>query len=256
MRMYSVFVIGFCVFYFFAMAMYSGRLISTFTMFWPACAAGHFLIYLLWPYTGRHPVIQICFFAVYLPIVLLVCITAVIILIYARRKPGCIPEYVIVLGAQIRGKRLTQSLLFRLEKAAEIANKYPSARIVTSGGQGKGEDLPEAEAMADYLCKSGIEKSRIIEEKKSVNTKENILLSLRLIGEAAEYAPEEVKRLPIGIITNSFHCFRAGMLAKKLGLTCVCIIPASSNRMFYINYVMRESAAVWGNLLRDRSKFM
>ena len=56
-------------------------------------------------------------------------------------------DYVIVLGAQVRGKALSRTLEYRLEKALEYARVHPNTVLVLSGGQGAGEDMTEAEAM-------------------------------------------------------------------------------------------------------------
>ena len=55
------------------------------------------------------------------------------------------------------------------------------ARTVLSGGQGKGEEISEAEAMRRYLEKSGIDSRRIFLEDRSVNTKENLQFSMEKI---------------------------------------------------------------------------
>ncbi|MCI8889140.1 MAG: YdcF family protein, partial [Hungatella sp.] len=47
-------------------------------------------------------------------------------------------------------------------------------RAILSGGQGKGEDITEAEAMYRYLKARGIDAGRLIREKESVSTWENL----------------------------------------------------------------------------------
>ena len=60
-------------------------------------------------------------------------------------------EAVIVLGAGIRGDKVTYPLKVRLDKAIEYHKKNPEALIVLSGGQGFQETVTEAYAM-EHFC--------------------------------------------------------------------------------------------------------
>jgi hypothetical protein len=62
---------------------------------------------------------------------------------------------VIVLGAGIRGEKVTMPLAHRLNKAVEYSSKNPNAIIVVSGGKGLQEDITEAFAMEKYLLIQG-----------------------------------------------------------------------------------------------------
>lgn len=83
-------------------------------------------------------------------------------------------DYIIVLGAGIKGEQVTPLLASRIDQGIEILKKNPKALLIMSGGQGKGEDIPEGEAMARYAINKGIDESKIIIEDKSTNTKENL----------------------------------------------------------------------------------
>lgn len=83
-------------------------------------------------------------------------------------------DYIIVLGAGIIGEQVTPLLASRIDQGIEILKKNPKALLIMSGGQGKGEDIPEGEAMARYAINKGIDESKIIIEDKSTNTKENL----------------------------------------------------------------------------------
>ena len=56
-------------------------------------------------------------------------------------------DYIIVLGAGLKGDTPSLALERRLEKAAEYMNKNGNAIAIVSGGQGKGETISEAQAM-------------------------------------------------------------------------------------------------------------
>ena len=53
-------------------------------------------------------------------------------------------DYIIVLGAGLKGDTPSLALERRLEKAAEYMNKNGNAIAIVSGGQGKGETISEA----------------------------------------------------------------------------------------------------------------
>lgn len=151
-----------------------------------------------------------------------------------KQKPADNCEYIIVLGCQIRGDRITKSLRKRLEAAYDYACDNDCI-IIVSGGQGKGENKTEALAMKEYLTEKGIDESRIIMEDKSTDTNENMIYSTQFI---------EDKSVSVGIVTNNFHIFRAKLLAKGKGLTNVCGISSPSDNVLFVNYMVREAIGI------------
>ena len=96
--------------------------------------------------------------------------------------------------------------------------------------KGKGEDIPEGEAMARYAINKGIDESKIIIEDKSTNTKENLLFSSKLM----------IKESPrVGLVTTSYHVFRALILAKDLGIRCIGF-GSVTKWYFTLNALIRE----------------
>lgn len=87
-------------------------------------------------------------------------------------------DYVIVLGARVRGTTVTKSLRKDLIRLSNIL-KNDNTILVLSGGQGNGEDVSEAQAMYDYLVQKGVDKSRLLLEDKSTSTVENIEYSMK-----------------------------------------------------------------------------
>ena len=181
------------------------------------------------------------------------------------KEPDNNCEYIIVLGCQVRGTRITKSLRKRLDKTIEYMHEVQAddmtdksginnedsifnnennkaekednkitknIKIIVSGGQGNGEDISEAQAMYDYLVQNGIPADIIIKEDKSTNTEENFRFSEKFI---------EDKSAKIGIVTNNFHIYRAKKLAHAKGLDNITGIPASSDNVLFINYMVRES---------------
>lgn len=151
----------------------------------------------------------------------------------AKPKDNC--DYIIVLGCQIRGDHITRSLKNRLDVAVSYAIDNPDTTIIVSGGRGKGENTTEAFAMYNYLVSKGIDGSRIIQEDKSTDTSENMKYSVQYI---------ENKDSLVGIATNNFHIARSRLLARHAGLNNTCGMPAESDHVLFINYMVREAIGI------------
>lgn len=144
-------------------------------------------------------------------------------------------DYLVVLGAQVRGETITKSLRYRLDEAADYLETHPDTKVVVTGGKGAGEDVAEGIAMRRYLMELGIGKDRIIVERFATDTRENINYSRALIGD-----PEA----SVGIVTNNFHVFRSVSLANKLGMSKATGIAAPSDGLLFPNMLVREFFAV------------
>lgn len=134
-----------------------------------------------------------------------------------KAEPGAT---VIVAGAQVHGTTPSLSLQRRLNAAAEYLREHPQAACVVSGGQGPGEDISEAEAMASYLVEKGIDAERIYKEDRSVNTSQNMLYSAELIR-------QEGLSQQVAVVTDAFHQLRCQMFAEKNGLTPGAVVSAT-----------------------------
>ncbi len=121
-------------------------------------------------------------------------------------------DALIVLGAAVHGDRVTWVLSNRLDTAYDYAVAHPNTTLVVSGGQGDGESVTEASAMAGYLARKGIDPSRILLEDKATSTAENFAFSKKIIDEQLG------KDASIGFVTTRFHVYRAGRVAQKGGI--------------------------------------
>lgn len=156
-------------------------------------------------------------------------------------QPEADLDYVIVLGAQVRGTRPSRALRKRLDCALEYAEKNPRTRLIVSGGQGPDEDISEAECMYRYLTEHGLEKDRLILEDRSTSTRENLCFS-------AAYLDKERDR--VGILSNNFHICRALLVAEKEGYRKVCGIPAHAEVWMQPHYILREICALLAEKVR------
>ena len=154
-------------------------------------------------------------------------------------------DYVLVLGAGLRGEEPSLILTKRLIKSLDYLEKNPDVKVLVSGGQGQGETITEAEAMKRYLVKNGIDEKRIIKEDNSTSTKENILYTKENLDKI-----ENGEKIEIALITSEFHLFRAKFLAQRYGLT-VYGIPAETPAYLMVNYLTREYFAIIKSFIFD-----
>lgn len=145
-------------------------------------------------------------------------------------------DYIIVLGARVRGRVPSLTLKNRLDKAYDYLVKHPETIAVLSGGQGPGEEISEGEAMREYLLNKGIKKERLMIENQSTNTEENIRYSFQIID-------GKKKDAKVIVITSRFHILRSKILAREIGKKVEGI---GVNTMPYLvpTYYLREFFAV------------
>lgn len=151
-------------------------------------------------------------------------------------------DYLVVLGAGLKGSDVTATLKYRLDKAIEILNKDKDIKAVVTGGKGYGEDVTEASAMANYLIKNGIKSDRIILEDKATSTYENFKFTKQALKQNAEH------NFNILIITSDFHMARAKLIAKKFGFNPYGA-PAPTFKYLLPNSIIREYFAVVKSLM-------
>lgn len=153
---------------------------------------------------------------------------------YNQEKVPNNAEYLIVLGARVKGTIPSLAFASRIDAAAEYLKKNEKAIVIASGGKGPGEDISEAETVKRELVSHGIDKSRIILEDQSTNTNENIQFSKKLL-------PSDAK---LGlVVTNTFHIYRAVSLARDQGLE-VEGLPAKTPAKAILKSYIREYLAI------------
>ncbi|MDD6069727.1 MAG: YdcF family protein [Clostridiales bacterium] len=213
---------------------------NTFTYFWLAAGIGCIAFSVLYRkmIEGQlvlPPLVKWVFGMLAATGFLVILITEVIIILYGAEQPSKQADYVLVLGAQVKGTKPTYSLMKRLDVAYEYLMENPDTVVILSGGQGPGEDVTEAYAMSVYMKAKGLEESRIILEDRSTNTYENIIYSRELMD-----SPDA----SVVLVTNYFHVFRGVGVAKKQGLTNVEGLGAPTKWYTVPNQYLREAFAV------------
>lgn len=151
-------------------------------------------------------------------------------------------DYIIVLGARVKGEAPSLSLRYRIDRAAQYLEDNPQTIAIVSGGKGKGEDMSEAEVMKRELIEHGIPEHRILLEDKSTSTEENVAFSKTFI-------PAKAKRGLI--VTNDYHIYRAVSVARKAGLSVQGLAADTPKRALIKSYV-REYMALTVYFIKGR----
>ncbi|MEU7179149.1 MULTISPECIES: YdcF family protein [Streptomyces] len=162
--------------------------------------------------------------------------------LYGRMQPRRDIDFVVVLGSGlIGGTKVPPLLASRLERARKV-HETQAARgnppvLITSGGQGPDERLPESHAMADYLTGRGFPAEHITREDKSRTTEENLEYSKAIMSAAGpDYS--------CVIVTNNFHAFRAALMARKTGVNGQ-VVGSPTAAYFWPSATIREFVAVF-----------
>ncbi|OAF17916.1 hypothetical protein AXW67_07235 [Bradyrhizobium neotropicale] len=128
------------------------------------------------------------------------------------------PDGIIILGGSVdpdlsatHGTPIVRHAADRILAPAELARRYPNARIVFTGGNSDliSGDAKEADWSGIALENIGIPKERLILERNSRNTYENALLTKQLV------APKPGERWLL--VTSAFHMPRSVGLFRKVG---------------------------------------
>lgn len=146
---------------------------------------------------------------------------------------------IIVLGAGLHGERVSDVLRRRLDACYDAWTENQEAIVVVTGGQGPQEVIPEAVAMERYLVERGIPKENIIMEDKSTSTEENLIFAKELLALQGISTSE-----PVSVVTNAFHCYRAGQYSSLAGFEDVRNVPATMNIFSVPSSYLREIFAV------------
>lgn len=164
----------------------------------------------------------------------------------AVQKDRTKADYIVVLGAGLRGDQLSLTLKQRLD-AALVCEQGET--IVVTGGQGWNETVPEALAMKRYLTEQGISEERILMEDRSTNTNENLDNAKEMI---EAHSGKKLSDLKVKIISSDYHCFRAKLIAKRHGYTRVTAYGAGTHPLLIPSFYIREGLALAKSFLLDR----
>lgn len=158
-------------------------------------------------------------------------------------------DCIIVLGAGVRGNRVSLSLALRLDKALEIYNLGKIDRIIVSGDHGR-KDYDEVNVMRDYLTARGVPIENIFMDHAGFSTYDSI------------YRARDVFLVQKAVIvTQRLHLRRALYIADALGVECVGAeaqnATAASTRIQEIReFPARVKAFLQCHVLHSKPKYL
>jgi uncharacterized SAM-binding protein YcdF (DUF218 family) len=157
-------------------------------------------------------------------------------------------QAIVVLGGSIRGPRPPQRLYpdlgasaDRLWHAARLHRGGKAPLLVLSGGTRHEGEVPEAEAMRQFLVELGVPAGAMALEPASVTTAENAAFSARLLRQRGIQQ--------VLLVTSALHMRRASALFEREGIR---VIPAPTDhevvdRPFRLRDVVPDAEALEGS---------
>lgn len=172
-----------------------------------------------------------------------------------RRKLTGPVDAVVVLGAGLMGRLPAPLLAHRVDRGIAAALDPTTGRVplICTGGQGPDEPCTEAEAMADYVRRSGAE-VEVLQEPRAVNTRENIHFSLEILESRG------IERPRIAIATSDFHVRRTELTVEAISAqrpVVAEVLGAATPPASVLHSYVREFVAlsVW-NLRRAIGRYL
>ena len=155
-----------------------------------------------------------------------------------RQREAKPSDCIIVLGARVwPSGRMSNSLLYRCERALEAWRDGAAENIIVTGGQGEDEPAAEAQVMRAYFIENGVPEARVIAEDQSVNTIENL--------RNAKHIMEQNGWTGAAVVTNDYHVERALWIARDEGIDACGIAAKSPKRLSTVIISRLRETASW-----------
>ena len=146
-------------------------------------------------------------------------------------------DVIVVLGAAQYNGRPSPVLKARLDQGADLYRQHLAPLIMVTGGVGEGDSVSEAEVGRRYLMDVAGIPADAVRAEAAGHTSD---ASLRAV----------VRALPPGrhrviLVSDGFHMFRLGIIARRLGLdprgSPAPTSPIRANRRRELGYMLAES---------------
>lgn len=120
-------------------------------------------------------------------------------------------DAILVLGVELDAKdRPTDELAARIGAGLDAMERWPAAPVVLCGGVLPGHARAEADVMRGIMLARGADPARLLCERQSQNTMENLRFAKALLGGS--------KRPHVLVVTSDYHRLRAVLTAGRNGM--------------------------------------
>lgn len=120
-------------------------------------------------------------------------------------------DAILVLGVELDAQdRPTDELAARIGAGLDAMERWPAAPVVLCGGVLPGHARAEADVMRGIMLARGADPARILCERQSQNTMENLRFAKALLGGS--------KRPRVLVVTSDYHRLRAVLTAGRNGM--------------------------------------
>ena len=155
----------------------------------------------------------------------------------SRHDAAAQAEAIVVLGAAQYNGRPSPVLKARLDQAADLYRRHLAPRVIVTGGIGTGDTLSEAAVGRNYLLETaGLPHDAVEAEDAGQSS----LASLQAVAHRVTTPPRSVI-----LVSDGFHMFRLGIIARRLGLeplgSPTPSSPIRASRRREIGYFLAES---------------
>lgn len=151
-------------------------------------------------------------------------------------------KVLIVLGCRVKGDVASVALEKRAESAYFYLLKNPNSVAILSGGQGKDENMTEAQCLKNLLVGRGISQERLFLEEMSTSTRQNIAYSKKII-EQNGFSSD------VAVATSEYHQLRAKLICKNYGLNAFAI-SSKTKPILLPTFLLRELMALVNEKLK------
>jgi len=177
--------------------------------------------------------------AVVLSAVLVVAATVVRVWQVARADNRPHSDTILVLGASQYNGRPSEVLAARLQHALDLYKAGVAPRIVTVGGNRKGDQYTEAGSGATWLHERGVPNSALFPVAKGSDTLESMKAASAVFKQHGWHSTV--------LVTDPWHELRSQKMAEDQGITSATSPtrtgPSVASRSTELRYIARETAA-------------
>jgi uncharacterized SAM-binding protein YcdF (DUF218 family) len=166
-----------------------------------------------------------------------------------QQRPLHTADLIMVFGAHVQANgQLNRCLAARVQRAAQLYHAGYAPYLLMSGGINPEDGLSEADTMQRLAIQAGVPASRILRERASHNTYENLKLSQPLL--------QQVHAKQIIMVSDWFHLPRINQMAQAQGYAQRQMVAAyADNPCWYnpqlrVRAVSREPLAIVKNVLK------